>query len=101
MSKLIKLEPIVKEVLEENPEAREDDFVLITEVVNRVEPAVGHLQFNVVMLGHKTMKLPTLESITRCRRKLQNQYEELQSTKYLQKLRAKQEEEYREYARIN
>lgn len=95
--KIRQLEKFVKEVLIEVPESRDDDYILIAEVCNRIQPAVGHLQFNVCMLGHKEMGLPSFESITRCRRKLQAEYEELHSSKYLQKLRKEQEEEIRKY----
>lgn len=99
MSRIKMVEPLVKVILEEDKEARKDDFKLIAEVYHRINQEVGKLSFNVVMLGHKTLNLPPVETITRARRKLQNKYEHLRANETIEKLRANEEEEFRRYAK--
>ena len=68
--KLRMLEPIVYEILKNQPETRKDDYLLIEQVIDRIIPTQD-LSFKNVMTNHKELGLPSLESITRCRRKLQ------------------------------
>ena len=68
--KLKMLEPIVYEILKDQPETRKDDYILIERVIDRIIPTQD-LSFKNVMTNHKELGLPSLESITRCRRKLQ------------------------------
>lgn len=99
MSRIKVIEPVVKDILEMNPEARKDDFVLVAEVYYRLNQEVGKLSFNLVMLGHKELKLPPVETITRARRKLQAKYEYLRADKGIEKLRNNEETEFRRYAK--
>lgn len=99
MAKVKQVENIVKVILEENEQARNDDFVLITEVYNRLVPNVMNLTFNITMLGHKELRLPAFESITRARRKLQEKHEYLRATEKVQELRKEEELEYISYAK--
>ena len=99
MNKLYKVEDIVYQVLKEVPEARKDDFVLVAEVYNRIQPLINNVSFNRVMLGHKELGLPYFESISRARRRLQNIFEELRPSKEVQEARLEEQLIYREYAR--
>lgn len=98
MSKIKKIEPLVKSILEEDKEARKDDFLLIASVYNRLSNIKG-LSFNLVMLGHKELGLPSLETITRARRKLQAEYEYLRADEETEILRTNEETEFRRYAK--
>lgn len=99
MSKIKRIEPLVKDILEEDPEARKDDFKLIAEVYYRLNQEVGRLSFNLVMLGHKELNLPSVETITRARRKLQAKYNYLRPEEKIKKLRTKEETDFRRYAK--
>lgn len=99
MNKLYKVEDIVYQVLKEVPEARKDDFVLVAEVYNKIQPLINNVSFNRVMLGHKELGLPYFESISRSRRRLQNIFEELRPSKEVQEARDEEQLIYREYAR--
>ena len=68
--KLRMLEPIVYDILLNDPQTRKDDYLLIEQVIDRIIPTQD-LSFKNVMINHKELGLPSLESITRCRRKLQ------------------------------
>lgn len=99
MNKLYKVEDIVYQVLQEVPEARKDDFVLVAEVYNKIQPLICNVSFNQVMLAHKELGLPYFESITRARRRLQNIFEELKPEQEVQDARLEEQLVYREYAR--
>ena len=94
-----KLEPIVKQVLEESELARDDDFVLIKAVFEFINPHAVHEPFSKVLDLHKSYGLPSFESVTRARRKLQSEYKNLASSKQVEAMRAEEEENFREYAR--
>lgn len=100
MKNIKRIETAVKEILEENKEARDDDFILIAEVYNKLVPECINLPFSVVMLGHNELKLPVQASITRARRKIQAQYKELRASKKVQEARKAEEEEYKNYSRV-
>ena len=99
MNKLYKVEDIVYQVLKEVPEARKDDFVLVAEVYNRIQPLIFNVPFNQVMLAHKELGLPYFESISRARRRLQSIFEELRPSQEVQEARLEEQLIYREYAR--
>ena len=99
MNKLYKVEDIVYQVLKEVPEARKDDFVLVAEVYNRIQPLIFNVPFNQVMLAHKELGLPYFESISRARRRLQSIFEELKPSQEVQDARLEEQLIYREYAR--
>lgn len=99
MNKLYKVEDIVYQVLKEVPEARKDDFVLVAEVYNKIQPLINNVSFNRVMLGHKDLGLPYFESISRARRRLQSIFEELRPDQEVQDARLEEQLIYREYVR--
>ena len=99
MGKLSKLEPVVKMVLEEFEETRSDDFKLIYSVYRELDFAHTTRElFYEIMMNHDLYKLPPFESITRCRRKLQKEYEELRPKKEVQDARLNETSEYISYA---
>lgn len=98
MNKLYKVEDVVKEVLTEVPETRDDDFLLVTHVYYKLDPEIVGIPFNVVMLGHKELNLPYFESISRARRKLQAEYEELRPSKEVEDARINKQSDYINYA---
>ena len=99
MSKLKKLETVVKHVLEEFEETRSDDFKLIYSVYRELDFAHTTRElFYEIMMNHDLYKLPSFESITRCRRKLVKEYPELKPIEKVQKVREEKESEYINYA---
>lgn len=96
--KLKKLEPIVKNVLEDNIQARNDNFVLVLEVYKKLDIPVK-FEFMGLMLEHSKYELPSFESVVRARRKVVEKFSELQATKVIEKLRKEEEQKYREFAR--
>lgn len=98
MKKLIKVEKIVEKILEENIETRKDDFKLILEVFNKINENTKYIKFSYVLQNHKAMGLPSFESITRARRKIQERRQDLVDNKTAVK-REEEIEEYEEYSR--
>lgn len=95
--KLKKLEPIVRRVLENNLQARNDNFVLVLEVYKDLDIPVK-FEFMGLMLEHNKYELPSFESVVRARRKVVEKSPELQATKIIEKLRKEEEQKYREFA---
>ena len=85
----------VKSVLEEIPETRGDDFLLIERVVAfSVDTGI---KFAEAMKEHEKLGLPSFAGIVRARRRLQEEFPDLLPEEEVQSLRAKEEEAYREY----
>lgn len=90
------LRKIVKDVLSINKYARDDDFVLVLEVYRKMRFLAPTMAMEDVFERHKELGLPSFESITRCRRKLQKECPELRASEYARKIRKEEEMAYRE-----
>lgn len=88
-----KLETIVKTLLEDYPIMRGNDNALIAGVFWLIDPELMKMSFKEVL---KMKGLPSFESITRARRKVQENNPILTDEKS-RKIRQKEEREYREY----
>lgn len=98
MSRLIKLEAVVKKVLIEHEETRSDDFKLIYAVYRELDFVHTTRElFYEIMMNHNLYDLPPFESITRCRRKIQKNCPELVNKKSKEK-RANSTGDYIKYA---
>lgn len=93
--KIMELEKVVGDVLENDPTTREDNFFLVNEVYKKLGIDTNN-NMAFLLRNHLFYKLPSFESITRARRKV------LEKRPYLrgnEKIRKEMEEEYREYSR--
>lgn len=95
--KLKQVRNLVQMVLEENEEARNDNFVLVARVYEKLGVPIS-IQFNVLINEHKERKLPSFESICRARRKVIEQFPNLNGNK---KNRMEEEQKYIEFVREN
>ena len=98
--KVQKLFDLVKRLLEEKPERRNSDKKLMWAVWYKLGYATEDEIRFYDFLG---LKCPTPESITRCRRKIQENFPHLKGSRKVQELRAEKESEkgtfvYREKA---
>lgn len=99
MAKLETMEKVVLQILEENELARMDDYVLMYEVVYKLNgEEVLNRRFGQVLFHHDTLNLPKWETVTRCRRKIQEKRPDLVDPEKA-KFRNKEEKAYREYSR--
>lgn len=98
MTKLKTMEKVVAEILEHNLQARKDDYVLMVSVCEKLCPEILNRPFWVVMQNHYTNNLPNWETISRCRRKIQEKRPDLVSPHVARKRRMN-EREYIEYSK--
>ena len=84
--KLTKLANLVYEILSTNHESREDDYVLIFEVWNKLSPTKRNIweipMGDFFFILKDKWKLPNEQSIRRARRKVQEHYTETRGLKY-------------------
>ena len=86
----------VMQVLLDNPQARSSDKVLISEVYSRFYDVCNE-PFWMVMEGMP--ELPSFETITRCRRKIQETHEDLRAVDPVEKERINRQIDFIEYAK--
>lgn len=87
---------MVLTVLSEVPETRSNDRLLISEVYNRYFDIVNQAFWQVMEEYGKD--LPSFETITRCRRKIQETRPELRATPVVEKGRDDRQIDFKEYA---
>lgn len=94
MAKFKQIEPLVEEALIKNEACRGDNYILYLEVLNKY---IGlNLSIKDVFSKHKLLGIPSLESITRARRKIQERNPDLKSEASV--IREKETSTYVEYA---
>lgn len=89
-----------RQVLKSYPNTRSDDGALVSKVIEIMNPAVKGLKFNFVIENRKALGLPSFETITRARRKVQAVYPSLRACKEVEEARAGLEEEFKAFARV-
>lgn len=90
-------EQVVRLTLEENPRARKDDFILYGGVLKRMGINIKQ-SLAMFLATAKDLKMPSFETVTRCRRKLQEQDSTLIDAE-TKELREKQENEFIAYSK--
>ena len=96
MARIKLIEPIVEQALIEEPATRGDNFLLYVAVLKKfIDPKMS---LEDVFNNHVLLGIPSLESITRCRRKLQEQNPQLRDEK-TSEIRSSEIDEYQKYAR--
>lgn len=90
-----------KRVLKIYPDSRNNDGLLVSKVTEILNPSIKGLKFNFVLENRKVLGLPSFETITRARRKLQENNPELRAIKEIEDARADQEELFKKFARCN
>lgn len=102
MNELRNLKELVRTILEQHPETRSSDNLLYVEVLHRYTAATGKeaLQVPVWMFfTHQTeWKIPSIETVGRCRRKCQQENPLLKATDEVQGFRYDKETEFIEFA---
>lgn len=99
MRSLFKMENLVEDILIRFSDARDDNFVLIYEVYKEINPLVLNYSFKEILLNHKTLALPSFESILRSRRKVVQLNPSLKPSKVIDKLRKENEEYYKFFSK--
>ena len=106
---IIKLYDLVKKLLQEKEELRGDDDLLYLTVIRIVHPYWNNSRITTNIenapIGEffkmrKSAKIPTFESVTRCRRKVQEEIPDLKPCEKVQAARLKQEEEFYKWSQL-
>jgi len=81
---ILKVNNIVKKILIENPECRDDDQLLILKVWGEQEPHLRDSRYSFIMFAQNFInrKFYSTESICRVRRKLQEEFGYLRGKKH-------------------
>ena len=85
----------VKKILIAKPDTRDDDMKLYAYMVYHLVGLQPNIGFYEAIFNHEKHGLPSYESITRARRKVQENEPTLRGKKYLKRL--ERQEEYRQY----
>ena len=93
------IERKVRTILAKNEDARNDDMVLYLVLCNACLKDAGALPLAEIMTQYKYLGLPSFESVSRTRRKLQARYPELAGSSPVRKKRSAGEHDYRRYAK--
>ena len=96
--KLSSTKALVKEILEENEQARNSDMILYYEVCKRLNRDVLRQPFGIVVLDLEKFGLPPFESVRRSRQKVQAECPYLAPSDKVREFRAENEEAYRKFA---
>lgn len=94
------LNELVKRILAEHKEARDDDFKVIGYVIKALKPEAMQLTFGQALWNHSKLDLPSFESIRRTRQKIQHDHPELRGELYLKRME-KQTEFIEKYSEVS
>lgn len=97
---LINTTNIVKNILEEHQQARNNDDYLYCMVCEKINANSVTLPFAQVMQNRKDLGLPGFETVTRSRRKIQEHYPELAGCAKVKEARKENEDNFKKFAKI-
>ena len=97
-NRLFEIKLLVKEILEENEDARNSDNTLYAEICYRHNPSVMRLPFEQVIRYLDGYGLPPFESVRRARQKLQAERPDLRPNDEVALFRAENETAYKEFS---
>ena len=94
---------MVKEILITNPQCRNSDDILYLHIIRKVGAEKGldidKMSIPMLLLHCRDLCLPSYESVSRARRKVQECYPDLKGNDNVQAFRELNEETYRAFAR--
>lgn len=98
--KLYDVHSLVESELVKHPQTRNSDTDLYISICERLNPGVtDRFSFAYVLKNRRDLGLPNLESVGRCRRKLQEHNPLLRADKAVDDLRYEEWKEVREYVK--
>ena len=96
--KIKDLESRVKAILIKDPATRASDDLLYISVISEMGFDMRSVTAREFLLTYRELKLPSIESVGRCRRKVQEENESLKPSEKVQKGREIQRERFYNYA---
>ena len=98
MEKLKELESVVKDILKDKPATRGDDDLLYVYVLDKMQVNLSAFSVTSFLLNYRKIGVPTIESVGRCRRKIQSKCKELKPTPEILLKRRKVENSFYDYS---
>ena len=95
---LRKLEKTVREIMIDDPVTRGDDDILYVRVLKKAGIEINNITAETYIMNYRRLKLPTIESVGRCRRRIQAKDETLKPTPEIELKRRKTEQSYYYYS---
>lgn len=100
MGKMQGIEKNVRAVLEKYPESRANDFVLYAMYIKENTPELANVGLIYALLEAQRLGMPSYESVTRARRKIQQHNADLRPPEKATAARQEKEKQYRKYAKM-
>lgn len=105
MKKIINTAVLVKRILEEKPETRNDDYLLWAETIlvavrQSTDLYVHDLNMIYALRHIRELNLPDFGTVGRARRKLQEKFPELRGSERVRQERAKREIAFEGFAKL-
>ena len=97
MKNIKRTSELVKKILLDYPDSRNSDDALYRYVVEAINPDAACMPFCQVLLHRERYGLPPYESVRRARQKIQENYPILRASKEVEKARAENEQEVRDF----
>lgn len=91
------IEALVYEQLMIDPATRNSDVILYTKVCEKINPSATKLPFSTALLKSNELDLPKWESVSRCRRRLQEKNPCFRASKEVEEGRFRRWKDYRLY----
>lgn len=98
MEKLRELEKVVRQILKDKPATRGDDDLLYVDVLDEMKVNLKGYSAESFILNYRKLGIPTIETIGRCRRKVQEKDKSLKPTPEIVLKRKKLENSYYDYS---
>ena len=89
------LTEIIENVLKDHPETRDNDAYLYYEVCKIMSPLALEMPYGVVVINPKLFHVPGYDTVTRLRRKIQAELEDVQASDQVQAWRSEREDRCR------
>ena len=80
--KILNYKKKVKEIMEQYPEARDNDLTLYSLLISELNYSGNIYSFNEIVIFVNNGTLPDIQYISRCRRLVENEYPELRGLLY-------------------
>ena len=90
---------VVEQILEANIEARNDDPLLYSLVIQRMNNSIANIPVGIFFKNFYSYKLPSYDAVSRCRRKIQRSRIELSGDPEVESARMELEEEYKDWSK--
>ena len=90
---------LIKYVLTKYPSSRNSDTILYLKVMEKLNKGSSKMPFVDVLNNLEELGLPCWDSVTRIRRKIQEENPDLRCNDFTQKHRDENEKDYRKYAK--